>query len=253
MAAVSRNRDRAQLEHELQTDEYEELLRGIQRNEPFLLQFTTWADVLAFMRSGTSTDPRKDEVLRPIFQAHGEDQDPRWRAILLAIFWPGLESMYFRKRHWDADSDERWQTIQWTFLQVLCRVDVKRRPERLVQKVINDTIHHFHDECRRGWKHVNHEIATDAEMIEALAGGVDGIDFEALDLREAHEREINRLREHLDAGRITEADFLLLVGTRLYGQSVADYARGVGLDYQVAKKRRQRAEAAIRRHEKEKQ
>jgi len=63
--------------------------------------------------------------------------------------------------------------------------------------------------------------------------------------------EIKRLKEHMQAGRITEADFFLLVGTRVYGRSIAHYARAVGLNYQVAKKRRQRAEAAIRRFESE--
>ena len=54
----------------------------------------------------------------------------------------------------------------------------------------------------------------------------------------------------MDAGRITTADGLLLIGTRVYGTSVADYARDTGVAYQVAKKRRQRAEAAIGRFEK---
>ena len=77
------------------------------------------------MRSGTSKDPRKDEVLRPILPAHAEDEDPRWRTILLAIFWPGLESIHFRKTRLGSDPDERWQTIVWTFLQVFCRIDVE--------------------------------------------------------------------------------------------------------------------------------
>jgi hypothetical protein len=68
-----------------------------------------------------------------------------------------------------------------------------------------------------------------------------------MELREAQELEIRRLREHQEAGRITEADYLLLVGTRVYGKPVVDYAREMGLAYQTAKKRRQRAEAAIRR------
>ena len=91
MASATRDRDREWLKRELQTCEYRDLLRNLQRAEPFLRQFGTWADVIAFMRTGTSTDPRKDEVLRPIFRAHGEDQDPRWRTILLAVFWPLLE------------------------------------------------------------------------------------------------------------------------------------------------------------------
>ena len=247
MASVSRDRDRERLEQELQTDDYQNLLGRLQRNEPFLRQFRTWADVIAFMRSGTSTDPRKDEVLRPIFEAHAEDEDPRWRAILLAIFWPGLTSIHFQKRGWDADPHERWQNISWTFLQVLCRVDVKRRPDRLVQKVFNDTVHHLYDKYRRTWNRTNHEFTADPEVLDALAGGVEGIDFAGIELREAQEIEIQRLHEHMEAGWISEADFLLLVGTRVYGKSVADYARETGLDYQVAKKRRQRAEAVISR------
>lgn len=227
------------------------MLRMLHRRAPFLRQFGTWADVIAFMRAGSSQDPRKDEVLRPIFETHGEDNDPRWRAVLMAIFWPGLESIHFQKRGWDQSPDERWQNIVWTFLQVLCRIDVKRRPDRLVQKVFNDTIHHLHDEYRRIWRRMNRESTMDAEGIEALTGETGGVDTSEIELREVQEIEIERLRKHLEAGRISEGDFLLLVGTRVYGKSVADYAREVGVDYQLAKKRRQRAEAVIRRFEEE--
>jgi hypothetical protein len=249
MGSVSRDQDRARLEQELQTEDYQHLLERLQRNEPFLRQFRTWADVIAFMRSGTSTDPRKDKVLRPIFEAHTQDKDPRWRTILLTIFWPGLESIYFQKRRWDADPHERWQNVSWVFLKVLCRVDVKRRPDRLVQKVFNDTVHHLYDEYRRIWNRANREFAVDPEEIDALVGGVEGIDLVGIELRQAQEVETQRLREHLQADRISEADFLLLVGTRVYGRTIADYVRETGLDYQVAKKRRQRAEAVIGRFE----
>lgn len=249
----SERNDRERLEQELESRAYQTLLRKLQGQHLFLRRFAAWADVIAFMRGGTSIDPRKDEILRPIFEAHTEDGDPRWRAVLLAIFWPGLESIHFQKRRWDADPDERWQNVTWTFLKILCRVDVKRRPARLVQKVFNDTVHHLHDEYRRAWNRTNRELKVEPDEIDALVGGVQGIDFAAIELREKQENEIDRLREHLDAGRITEADFLLLVGTRVYGKSIAEYAREAGLDYQVAKKRRQRAEAVIRRFEEEKE
>ncbi|MCL6546640.1 MAG: hypothetical protein K6T61_15570 [Bryobacteraceae bacterium] len=245
----SERNDREQLEHELRGGAYQALLHKLQGTQLFFRRFRTWADVIAFMRDGTSTDPRKDEILRPIFEAHANDADPRWRTILLVIFWPGLESIHFQKRGWDPDADERWQNIIWTFLQVLCRIDVRRRPGRLVQKVYNDTVHRLHDEYRRAWQRADREVAADPEEIEALAGGTEGIDTSGIELREAQEKAIERLRQHMEAGRISEADFLLLAGTRVYGQSVADYARGAGLDYQVAKKRRQRAEAIIRRFE----
>jgi hypothetical protein len=259
VACPAQDRDRERLEQELQSVSNQELLARLQRGRPFLRQFSTWADVLAFMRSGTSTDPRKDEILRPILAAHAEDQDPRWRVVLLAIFWPGLRSILRQKGHWDIENpDELWQRITWAFLQVICRVDVRRRPDRLVQKIRNDTFHRVYEEYRRDWDRVSREVrpapkdpedTEDPEAFDALVGGVEGIDFAGIELRQAQELEIKRLRGHLVAGRIAEADFLLLVGTRIYGQSVADYAREAGVAYQVAKKRRQRAEAAIRRFE----
>jgi len=201
------------------------------------------------MRGAGSENPQTDEVLRPIFRAHKADQDPRWRSILLAIFWPGLEGLHHRKRYWDLDPEELWQTLNWCFLKTVCRIDVDLRPARLVQKVINDTAYRLHEDYRRRWDRMDWEVSTEPEVLIELAGGEEDLGYAEVNLRINQEAELRRLRQHLEAGRICETDFLLLVGTRVYGASVADYAKGAGLDYQAAKKRRQRAEAAIRRHE----
>jgi hypothetical protein len=70
-----------------------------------------------------------------------------------------------------------------------------------------------------------------------------------MDFREQLDLQVRRFRHHLDAGRIGEVDFNLLVGTRVYGKLLRECAEEAGLSYQAAKKRRQRAEAAIRRAE----
>jgi hypothetical protein len=246
---ISRDRDRAWLERELQRTEYQKLLGRLRARSALLAQFGTWAEVVAFMRTATWRDPRTDGILRSIFDAHAEDNDPRWHSILLLVFWPALEFIYFKKCRWVSDPSERWVRITWAFIQVLCRIDVTRRPDRLAQKIFNDTLHRFYSECRRGWNRMRREYAVDPEVIDVLAGGVEDLDIAAADLRRAQEASIGRLRQHVEGGWISEADFLLLVGTRVYRKSVADYARDSGLNYQVAKKRRQRAEAAIARFE----
>ncbi|GAB4232375.1 MAG: hypothetical protein OHK0028_07800 [Deltaproteobacteria bacterium] len=251
MAGPSRERDRERLEQELESIEYQGLLRILQLDNPFLQQFPTWAEIIVFMRKGSSVDPRKDEVLRSILAAHAVGQDPRWRTILLVIFWPGLTSLHIQKRHWDKDPDELWHNIVWTFLQILCRIDVSRRTERLPQKIFNDTAHHLHDEYRRIWIRSEREKNTEIEVLVSVAARPEDSPYAIFLQREEQETEIRRLREHLEAGRITEIDFLLLVGTRVYGKPVVDCAREMGLAYQAAKKRRQRAEAAIRRFQEE--
>jgi len=247
LANNSRDLDRNRLEQEFQADEYQRLLRDLRQENPFLRQFGTWRDVGAFMRKGTSKDPGKDEILRPIFELHAKDRNPRWRAILLGFFWPGLESIHYKKRDWEPDPDDRWQNIVWIFLDVLCRIDVERRSSRLVQKIFNDTIHRLHDEYRRTSARTIQEIPSEPEEIEFLSGGAEDVAFAEIDFCEEREKEIKRLREHVEAGRIGEADFLLLVGTKVYGKSISEYAREAGLDYQSVKKRRLRAEAVIRR------
>jgi len=228
MSHAGRRRDRERLERELQTEEYAELLGRLQESAPFLRQFDDWTDVLAFMREGTSEDAANDRVLRPIFRAHAEDHDPRWRSILLAIFWPGLESIYWKKLGWDPDPDDRWQNIVWAFLRVVSRLDVEQRPSRIVQKIINDTINLLHRECRRLWRHADRQTLAEHSQIEAMAGGVEAIGIIAFEIRDARNAQLKRLRDHVEAGRITELDYLLLVGTRMYGQSLAECARQHG-------------------------
>ena len=244
---TSRDRDRERLERALQHDDYQQLLLTLQQQYSFPSHFETWAAVLAFMRSGTSRDLRKDGVLRPIFSAHQGDQKHHWRDILLAIFWPGLESIHRQKYRWDADPDDLWQNIVWTFLQIICRIDVGQRPERLVQKIFNDTVYHLHEEYCRNWAQQNREILMAPEEIEDLRRGGENIDRVGIELRDAKQKAINWLREFMAQGGISEADFHLFVGTRIYGNSLAEYARENGLKYRAAQKRLQRAQAKIHR------
>lgn len=243
----SRQQDRARLEQEIQTDRYQTLMEDIGRRYPFFRQFTSWVEVVAFMRKGTWKDLSKDQVLRPILAAHSTDEDPCWRSILLAIFWPGLESIHFQRCGWNLDDEDRWQEIVWTFLELLCRVDLTRRPARLAQKILNDTVQHYYHDIKRDFPRRDFEVLAGPEEIEFASGGVYDKGIAAFELREEKEPEIQRLREHLEAGRLSESDFHVLVGTEVYGLSLADSARLMGLDYELAKKRRQRAQAVLRR------
>jgi len=245
-----RNNDRERLEREILGETYTSLLLSLQQTDGFLRRFRTWADTIVFMRQGSSEDPRKDEVLRPILRAHAIDRDPRWLSVLLAIFWPGLGSIANRKAGWDADADERWQNVVWAFLQTVCKLDPAKRPDRLVQKIINDTFHRFHEEYQRSWNRSEREVATDPKQFEDQPSGDDDLVLDQIDRRFRQEAEIKRLQEHMEAGRISEADFLLLIGTRVYGKSAAEYAREIGVNGELTRKRRLRAEATIRKFEK---
>ena len=244
MSSVSRDADRRQLERRILHDDHQSLLDRLCKRNPGLRGFADWGEVVAVMRRGTSRDPEKDAILRPICEAHAADRDPRWRTILLAIFWPALESICRRKRHWDADPDSLWANVVWAFLRSVCRLDPSKRRAGLVQKIVNDVFHGLHDDYRRDWNRAARELPTDPDELARCAVANEREDVVAV-LRRAQEERIAILKEHRGAGRISDADFLLLVGTQVYGRSLADCARESGLSYEAAKKRQQRAIRAI--------
>lgn len=251
MPRTSRDRGRDHLTREIKSETYRELLDRLQTITQAFERFRDWPAVVSAL--GKATSHERDVVLRAIFQEHSTSLDPRWRAILLAIFWKRLETLHAQKRRWDPEPDELWQNLTWTFLQVICRIDIKRRPQRLTQKIVNDTIHRLHDEYRRIWRRANVEILVGYDDVGSSIGGTIGVDLAGIEHRQAQRAKLKRLRFHLDQGTISEADYFLLLGTRVYGRSSADYARQTGLDVELTRKRRQRAEAAIRRSEKKSQ
>ncbi len=78
-----------------------------------------------------------------------------------------------------------------------------------MQGVCNDTVHRLHDEYRRVWERADREVTAGSQEIETLGRGTADNDTLGIELREIQEKEIDRLREQMEAGRITEADFLL--------------------------------------------
>lgn len=207
--------------------------------------FRTWAEVDAYVRRIGIRDQSADALLVPILQTRtSESASERW-AVLLLLFWRSLEGVHVLKRRWDQDAETLWANIQWCFLETVHRLDLTIRTERLGQKITNDTIHRLHDVYRTEWDREKREPATDPEDLTTAADPRPGVDFDAIELRQVQETETKRLRALVDLGQITEAEFFLLLGTRIYGRPLREYARKFGLDYEVAKKRRQRAEAKI--------
>jgi len=245
MDGSSRDREREHLEHELETETARALLRKLKRREGEAMKFGSWSEVAAFMHAGTSDDPRKDALLRAIATARAEDEHPLWNTALLLFFWPGLLTLFSKKRRWDPDPDELWQTIVIEFLGAVSRLDVRRRRERIASKLINDTYSRTYRAYEPKWRRQDQERAVEPALIEPLIPAGPGIDFTAIELREVQELEIAKYREAFEAGVIGEEDLYLLIATNVYGKSIADYAREVERSYPALKKKRQRAQAAI--------
>lgn len=242
---ASQQRGRAQLQHELRGDEYRELLTHLQKHVESLQQFHTPEEVVGFLCASSAQDPARDDILRFALGRHQRGGDHRWQTILLAVFWPALESIHYRKREWDPNPDQRWQNTLWSFLQTVAAVDVERHGDQIFEKLYAETARRLYRDYERQWRHEGREVPTEPGQLIAVAGAVETPDTPPLSFRQLQARLIHRYRAHRDAGRIGQEDCRLLVATRVYGQSIADYCRETRLGYACARKRRSRAEAAI--------
>jgi hypothetical protein len=72
----------------------------------------------------------------------------------------------------------------------------------------------------------------------------------SMDAQVTMEAEVKHLRQYVDAGQLEESDLLIIVGTRIYGHTLAEVGQLLDLEAEATKKRRQRAEARIQRIEK---
>ena len=238
---------RDQLQCQVRGGNYQRLLEEIQVDFKLFRNFDSWQDIAAYLQNRKLADFSKDDILRPIFQAHTNNPSPQWRSILCLLFLPLLDVIQRMKWKLDDNSDELWANILWAFTHTVCCFDVSKRPNRISQKVFNGTMHRLREDYAREWRHLQREIPTDPLDLAELSKGKEESGYVEVEHSSEIEAEIKKLQRLLNKGLISEADFFLLVGTRVYGKSIGEVAVEIGLDYQVAKKRRQRVEAKIRR------
>lgn len=249
MGRRTSDRDHDRLLLALGASSYARLLQHSRESLNCLSQFESWAEVVSFMCDRQSPVERKDEVLRWILTALADSRDPRWQAPLLAFMWPALRAIQIRRRLWDPDPEELWQNILACYCHVVRTIDVNRRSERIALKLYNDTGRRLYDRYGGLWKRLRQEMPTDPETLDRVQGPGEAVVLARLEQRERQEGALARIRGHVVAGRISEQDCYLIIATRLCGTSLADYARASGISYETAKKRRQRAEAVLRRFE----
>jgi hypothetical protein len=204
------------------------------------------------MRLGTSEDLRKNDLLLPMLRAHAVDQDRRWVELLMIIMWPAMDSIYVKKRSWDDDDEERWAKIAWAFNWTVCKLDVERRPDRIVQRLYNGTVHRLGDQCRRDWGWKNrregYERRRTDQPKEPTSLAYQDERFGQAEDRVDADTKLAFLREHRDAGRLSDADYLLLVGALIHRRSLAACAEELGISREAAKKRKLRAESRLREY-----
>jgi hypothetical protein len=241
----------AHLLSEIDDRTFRPLLQEITLHHGAFAAYPSWGAVADAINNRRLPEKATDALLAPMLTAYGSGVDPRWGAILCACCFRSLVATYHPRRKWHSDAEEVFQEIIGTFLDVCRRVAARPMVANLRRRLANETCHRLHEEFTCRWRSAAVEQITDPHELVPTVDPQQEPDRrnDLLDLTEHRELVLTRLKRHLEAGTISETDYLILVGTRLYGESMAEEGARHGLSREATKKKSQRAEAAIRKAE----
>lgn len=227
-------------------DDHLQLLKRECHGSP-IAAFTTWDDARRWLGKAGIWGEEADAVLRPLLVAFKRDGDEAWYRALLFLLWPSLDRVSRHLRWLDEDANILDSQVHWALWRALHRLDLDRRPERLGQKLLNDVQcdvrRHYEREralCQRTQPFSRDDEDDASEDLSETLGDVDPA-FERADGQHDVRWARIYLKDLVRCGRLSSADYLILVGCRLYGRSLRETADRLGLGYAATRKREQRA------------
>jgi DNA-directed RNA polymerase specialized sigma24 family protein len=227
--------------------EWEALARGRLRlelrtwaaTEPVLARFASPDRLIAFLWDRRASPVEKDRVLAALLRL-AQTESSAGRMVLQAML-PGLKALaaVFLKRHPDHEGEpalereELWQVLFVSMLERIKTYPLARRPERIAANLVLDTKHAALAELQRargGYR----ELPID----EPLEPAGEASPFPAEDVEAP-------LRRAVAARAISQADADLIAWVDVDGLSLREAAERLGISYNAAKIRRQRAKRRL--------
>lgn len=251
----------AHLRATMESDEFAAYFASLKSNHSMLASFTDLPALMTAFEKGLVSFEDQDAIVLGLVKEFQAKPSEHLHHLLLKMFWKGLDHLYRARRHRVGDDENLWNDIVWGFLSVLSEYPADRLTAKVAANIQMGTLKKVSRWAQREARYQlfspdeKHPKRTEYEFTELLTSGFShpneifagrGTPYETDD--EDMVRMIALVRRFLNAGIIGDDAFYLLVSTRIYGQSLKDFAEKESIPYQVLKKRRQRAEQAIREH-----
>lgn len=186
----------------------------------------TGSELLAVLHDRAVAPDIKDDVLAALLRVARHDVAAV--SMLVVSLLPGLRVLANRLGR-SAPVDDVWSELLLQFTAHVRRYDLNRRPRRIAANLLLDSFSHTLTwvQRERRWQ------ASRTDLDEASF------------LRTEDPAASSIVSDALRQGVLTPDDATLLVSTHVGGFALAEGAQLLGLNYEAAKKRRQRAQYAL--------
>ncbi|MCP4582403.1 MAG: sigma-70 family RNA polymerase sigma factor [candidate division Zixibacteria bacterium] len=217
------------------------LLARLHWLHPDTKKFGSWEELIESLPVNELRSNYSDTIIRAILDTMQKSSNDGWTTVLTAIFWPLLEIIYkkltFIYQIRDRDLDDLWQNIYLTFLKVINRIKLSERKAPISLKIYNDIYHDIYQTIISNFK----RNKTDTSLESLTVDKIDEIFKIKVDPGIVFYENINEYEVCLKHGVIDELDYHILVNTFIRNDTLENVAFDLGIGYEAAKKRRQRA------------
>ena len=206
---------------------------------PVLARFESPLVLTAYLATAGGDLDEKDAIYADLVAAI--QACTPWADIAVALvwcgLWPGLDAIYRRHlKHFAGETEEFVSLISYAFTALVCRLDLGR-VRRIAATLVRSTEREVKSERRRTWTERVRAEMSRARMACAEARGACGLAFQT---------QVSELREWLVP--VVGVDAELLLGVTVLDENRNEAAQRLGLAYQTARKRTERALARVRAH-----
>ncbi len=243
-----------ELENELKSQTHEDGFKKLKEKHQTLEPFRTPQELVGFLSPGGDHD-EKDGALSILIKEYGGETPSRVAGtILILTFFPVIKNIYFRRSAGSQDNEELIGALQCCFLEAARNYPLDKRPCKIAANLKFLTIRAFLDsqtqisEADDAQKLILDEAEKYRPDAEQLSEAYPGIAPAAVADRESIEMTVRNYRVFVDAGVVSQDDFMLIVETRLLDRDIRDVSNEMGIGIETAWKRRKRAEQAIKEH-----
>jgi len=251
----------AHLRQALKSEDFAGYFQHLKSCQPSLHPFSDAQSMIASFEKGATSNKDQDRILLALIREFQTQPAEHLHNLLLKMFWKGLDHLYRARGKRVDDQEALWNDLVWAFLNVLSDYPVDRLTAKVAANIQMGALKKVTRWAQRENRYQlfshdpKHPKRTEFEFAELLTCGFThpneifagrGTPYEPDEDDMA--RMVDLLKRFRDAGIIGDDALYLLVSTRIYGQSLKEFADRESLSYQAVKKRRQRAEQAIRDH-----
>lgn len=230
------------LERDIKTNDFIRLYLRIRQRHKALERFTTPQDLVQFLHEQKFQDHQaKDRILQILITEYQQREDQTLSSYLLLILLPGLTHLFYqfrgRVKAVGLDVQELWGEIGWLFFQVLKGYETETRPTRTASTIIGRVKNRLRDWC--------HKVQREREALSIY--GQEVLTQKGLFQSESQDLKLKELVQILlDNEVISKTDLFIILGSRVYGEDLKRLSHTLPFSYESTRKRRQRAEKAIR-------